>query len=355
MIKILTVIGARPQFIKAANFSRFLKHKTDFVQETIVHTGQHYDNKMSNVFFEELEIPPPKYNLSIGGLSHGEMTGKMIEAIEKVVYKEGPDWMLVYGDTNSTLAATIVSSKMSIKLAHVEAGLRSFNMKMPEEVNRILTDRGSNLLFCPTKLAVENLVREGSHISNFQKIINSGDIMYEGALYYKNRSYPPPEINNKRDFIVATIHRQETTASPKKLTSVLEALDEINQTTEVIMPIHPRTLKVINQTGIKTSIRLIDPVSYLNMVWLIQNSTAIITDSGGLQKEAYFFNKKCITLREETEWVELINSKNNLLVGLKKEKIINAYKELTPFKTSKAKIYGDGNTSSIIYREIINY
>ena len=352
-MKILTILGARPQFIKAGSVSREIaKHKE--IQEVIVHTGQHYDANMSDIFFDEMQIPKPNYFLGIGGKSHGAMTGQMIEKIEEVALKEKPDWIMVYGDTNSTLAGAIVASKLHIKLAHIEAGLRSFNMKMPEEVNRILTDRVSNILFCPTDTAIENLKNEGYENLDC-KIIKSGDVMQDGAIFYKNLAVKP-SCEIKDDFILCTIHRAENTDDVMRLKNIFEALDEIAQEKQIILPLHPRTKKILE--NLKLNIRnltIIDPVGYLEMVWLIDNCDFVMTDSGGLQKEAYFFEKQCITLRDETEWVELVECGANILVGADKDKIMSAYSNHSKFNTqnSKLDLYGGGKASRRIIEELI--
>ena len=345
-MKIVTILGARPQFIKAATVSRAIQQynveNNSIIQEIIVHTGQHYDANMSDVFFEEMQIPKPDYFLGIGGKSHGAMTGQMMEKIEEVVLKEKPDWVMVYGDTNSTLAGSIVSSKLHIKLAHIEAGLRSFNMNMPEEVNRILTDRVSNILFCPTDIAIENLKNEG--YGNLDcKIVKSGDVMQDGAIFYKNLAIKPSIIQNSKlniqNYILCTIHRAENTDEETRLRSIFEALEEIAKEKQVILPLHPRTRNIIN--NLKLSIQnliLIDPVGYLEMVWLIDNCNLVMTDSGGLQKEAYFFEKQCVTLRDETEWVELVECGVNTLVGADKEKILEAFKNHPKFNIKHSKL-----------------
>ena len=355
-MKILTIVGARPQFIKAGTLSRHIsKYHFNEIEEILVHTGQHYDINMSDVFFEEMNIPKPKYHLGIGGVGHGAMTGQMIEAIEKIVLSEKPDWILVYGDTNSTLAGAIVASKTHIPLAHVEAGLRSFNNKMPEEINRILTDRVSNILFCPTERAIKNLVSEGYNNFKEKRFINVGDIMYEGAMYYEKLKTKPQSIINDEPFILATLHRQETTSNLAKLIEVVDALNEINTQTSVIVPIHPRTKKIFEKEDLTVEFNLIDPVGYLEMIWLISNSEMIITDSGGLQKEAYFFQKKCLTMRSETEWVELIESGDNILVGTDKKSILREYNKGSTFKSRNKLIYGNGETSKKIIEGILKY
>jgi len=355
MIKILTILGARPQFIKAGSLSREIT-KYEEIKEIIVHTGQHYDANMSDIFFDEMQIPKPNYFLGIGGKSHGAMTGQMIEKIEEVALKEKPDWILVYGDTNSTLAGAIVASKLHIKLAHIEAGLRSFNMKMPEEVNRILTDRVSNILFCPTDTAIQNLKNEG--FQNLDcKIVKSGDVMQDGAMFYKNLAVKPnTEIKNS--FILCTIHRAENTDNETRLRNIFEALEEIAKEKQVILPLHPRTKKILENLKLNIqNLTIIEPVGYLEMVWLIDNCDFVMTDSGGLQKEAYFFEKQCITLRDETEWVELVECGANTLVGANKDKILEAYRANSSFdkQNSKLDLYGCGKASQNIIREFLSY
>jgi UDP-GlcNAc3NAcA epimerase len=359
-MKIVTILGARPQFIKAGTVSREIAKHAE-IEEVIVHTGQHFDVNMSDVFFDEMKIPKPKYNLNINGLGHGAMTGQMLEKIEEVLLIEKPSWVMVYGDTNSTLAAAIAASKLHIKIAHVEAGLRSFNMNMPEEINRILTDRISSVLFCPTDLAIKNLHNEG--YSNFDcKIVRSGDVMQDGALYYKQFS-KKVDIKIDTDFVLCTIHRAENTDSEIKLKNIFEGLQEIAQQKKIILPLHPRTKKIIENLKINIdNLIIIDPVGYLEMIWLIDNCCLVMTDSGGLQKEAYFFNKPCITLREETEWVELVENGFNTLVGSDKEKIVKNYKSLasnhfqldTESEELKMNdLYGNGHASAMIVKELL--
>ena len=352
-MKILTILGARPQFIKAGSLSREIS-KYKEIEEIIVHTGQHYDTNMSDIFFEEMKIPKPNYFLGIGGKSHGAMTGQMIEKIEEVALKEKPDWVIVYGDTNSTLAGAIVASKLHIKLAHIEAGLRSFNMKMPEEINRIITDRLSNILFCPTDISVDNLKKEG--FNNFDcKIVKSGDIMQDGAFFYKNLAVKP-NIEIKNDFILCTIHRAENTDNKNRLKSIFEALNEIGKNTQIILPLHPRTKKILENLELNIEyLTIVEPFGYLNMIWLINNCKLVITDSGGLQKEAYFFEKQCITLRDETEWIELVESGSNTLVGADKEKILKAFNETFKLNKNnfKLNLYGKTNVSNKIIRELL--
>jgi UDP-GlcNAc3NAcA epimerase len=354
LVKILTIIGARPQFIKAAVVSRALR-KTGAL-EIIVHTGQHYDKNMSDVFFDELHIPVPDYNLNIGGGSHGENTGRMIESIEKVLLKEKPEWVLVYGDTDSTLAGALAAKKQLFKVAHVEAGLRSFNMNMPEEQNRILTDRLSDLLFCPTDTAVKNLELEG--YSNFKsKLIKSGDVMLDAYLYYSEMAKKPvAEIGNK--FALCTIHRAENTKDKFKLNQIFSALGELSLEMKVVLPLHPRTTQLINKQQLHNdfpNLNIVEPVGYLEMIWLLNHCEIVLTDSGGLQKEAYFSNKNCVTLREETEWIELVESGNNILAGANQEKIILAIKTFEKnIAKSRALMFGKGNSSEIIINEILS-
>jgi len=354
-MKIITVIGARPQFIKAAVVSRVFKSNSN-IEEIIVHTGQHFDSNMSDVFFEEMSIPKPHYNLNINGLGHGAMTGQMLEGIEKILIHEKPDWVLVYGDTNSTIAGALAAKKLHIKVAHVEAGLRSFNMDMPEEVNRILTDRISDVLFCPTDKAIENLEQEG--FQNLEcTIIQNGDVMQDAALFYADKAQKPP-VDIPEQFVLCTVHRAENTDDKDKLKSIFAALEMISKKTPVIIPIHPRTkakLKDINYNFNQTSIRFIEPVGYLNMVYLLNNCSLVMTDSGGLQKEAYFFSKQCITMRDETEWVELIENGFNHLTGSNTEKIIESYKLLINNNSDfNTKLYGNGDSGNIILKTLLN-
>ena len=351
MKKILTIVGARPQFVKAAVVSRALKKSG--IEEVIVHTGQHYDPNMSALFFEEMQIPLPKYNLEISNLSHGAMTGRMLEEIEKIVVSEKPEMVLVYGDTNSTLAGALAASKLHIPVGHVEAGLRSFNTRMPEEINRILTDRIASVLFCPTTTAVANLRKEG--YENFGcQVINCGDVMQDAAMFYAAISDERSSILRnlelaQQPFVLATIHRQENTDDKEKLGDIFEALNEINKSCRVVLPIHPRTRKMMAEAGIKPTFDPIDPVGYLDMIQLLKNCRMVLTDSGGLQKESYFFKKYCITLRDETEWVELVENGYNLLTGNDPSKIVEAYMELSG-RTSdfSMNLYGNGDAAEII-------
>lgn len=356
-MKIVTILGARPQFIKAGSVSREIARQRNAgadICEVIVHTGQHYDANMSDVFFDEMKIPKPDYFLGVGGKSHGAMTGQMIEKVEEVVLKEQPDWMLVYGDTNSTLAGAVVASKLHIKLAHVEAGLRSFNMQMPEEVNRILTDRVSDVLFCPTVTAVDNLSKEGfpfvTAAQQKQAILNVGDVMLDGAQFYRGYAQKPVDLD-VANFVLCTVHRAENTDDPQRLQNIFDALNEVAEQQPIVLPLHPRTKNLLPSTfSLHPNINIIDPVGYLSMVWLIGNCDMVMSDSGGLQKEAYFFSKPCITLRDETEWVELVEGGFNVLVGAEKERIVDTYRSrpFSRFEDGAAALYGDGAASKKI-------
>jgi UDP-GlcNAc3NAcA epimerase len=382
-MKIVTILGARPQFIKAGTVSRaIMGHNQSLVDdfsfldkeeqtelatknqklitELIVHTGQHFDANMSDIFFDEMKIPKPDYNLDINGLGHGAMTGQMIEKIEEVLLKEKPNWVMVYGDTNSTIAGALAASKLHIKVAHVEAGLRSFNMNMPEEVNRILTDRISNILFCPTESAVDNLEKEGYSTLNI-KIVKNGDVMQDGALFYKDLAVKP-DVELADNYILSTIHRAENTDDPKRLKAIFEALNEIAKEIQIVLPLHPRTKSLLPSSFIlHPNIKLINPIGYLNMVYLIKNAKMIMTDSGGLQKEAFFFEKPCITLRDETEWVELVENGFNTIVGADKAKIVSSYRSLVSGTDNKKQktmnyklnLYGGGKASETIVKELL--
>ncbi|NLI71562.1 MAG: UDP-N-acetylglucosamine 2-epimerase (non-hydrolyzing) [Bacteroidales bacterium] len=356
MKKILTVVGARPQFVKAATLSRqFVKFNVD---EKIVHTGQHYDANMSDVFFEEMEIPKPVYNLDIHGVGHGAMTGRMLEGIEQIIVKEKPDGVLVYGDTNSTLAGALAASKLHIPVIHVEAGLRSFNMQMPEEINRILTDRISSLLLCPTDTAVQNLRNEG--FDNFDvKIVKNGDVMQDAALFYAEKASKKSQIieNLKlSNFALATIHRQENTDNPENLNGIVDALNAINSELQVVVPIHPRTRNILKSQNIVPEFMLIEPVGYFDMIMLLKNCELVLTDSGGVQKEAFFFGKQCVTMREQTEWVELVENGFNILSGTDAQRIISAFNEsISRVSDFNLNLYGGGNAAEKAVLEILKF
>lgn len=354
-MKIVTVLGARPQFIKAATLSRAL-FKDSEIEEIIVHTGQHYDQNMSDVFFEEMNIPLPKYRLNVGGVSNVQMIGNILIEIEKILIDEQPDWVLVYGDTNSTLSGALAASKLNIKIAHIEAGLRSYNNQMPEEINRIVTDRLSTILFCPSTQSINNLHKEGFKNYNC-KLVCVGDIMKEGVSYYATKSSSPVNFkNSSRSFHLMTLHRAENTDNPVKLKSIFEAIEEIAKRNRIILPIHPRTKKRLQENNIQLkNIEIIPPVGYKEMIWLISNANNVITDSGGLQKEAYFLSKHCITLREETEWKELVNNNFNVLVGANPEKIIKVFNQHLFNSDFSIELYGDINVSKKIINELKEY
>jgi UDP-GlcNAc3NAcA epimerase len=344
-MKILSVIGARPQFIKSAMVSRVIRENPS-LQEVIIHTGQHYDANMSAVFFDELKIPEPHYNLGVGSGSHAVMTGKILQKLEEVLLLEKPDWTLVYGDTNSTVAGALASSKLHIRVAHVEAGLRSFNRTMPEEINRIVTDRISDMLFAPTQTAVANLEHEGlSGLTHF-----TGDVMYDSVLFYKKLIEANPGMYKVRkapsNYYLITVHRAENTDNPHNLKRILEAITGI--TLPVIFPIHPRTKKAIRSIEhIPSNIIWLDPVGYLEMMQLVMDAKKVLTDSGGLQKEAYFLGKQCITLRNETEWIETLHDNWNILAGTDPEKILAAI-DSPLLETRQNQEFGDGNAAKLI-------
>lgn len=351
-MKILTVIGARPQFIKAATVSRQIAQRSD-LEETLVHTGQHYDTNMSDIFFEELQIPRPAYHLGIGGGTHGAMTGRMLAAIEEAILADKPDVVLVYGDTNSTLAGALAAVKLHVPVAHVEAGLRSFNRRMPEEINRILTDHASDILFAPTDLAVANLKAEGLADDKVRMV---GDVMFDAALFYKEQARAPSWFRDRGfvegGFILATIHRAENTDDPVRLKGIVDGLAQAEL--PVLLPIHPRTrTKLAGMNNpLPDNIHVVDPVGYLEMVWLETRAAVIATDSGGVQKEAYFHGKPCITLRDETEWTELVEAGWNHLVGADQQKIAAAIGSRQSPRSSVS-LYGDGNSALRILEEVL--
>ncbi len=354
-MKVLTIIGARPQFVKAAVLSRVFASMSG-VEELLVHTGQHFDDKMSQIFFDEMEIPTPHYNLEINSLGHGAMTGRMLEGIESLIIKEKPNWVLVYGDTNSTLAGALAAKKIHVKVAHVEAGLRSFNMQMPEEINRILTDRISDVLYAPTQTAVDNLKKEG--FDNFpSKIVLSGDVMQDAALFYAQKAEEKSTLDKnllKGDFVLSTIHRQENTDNPENLKAIVNALNKIHESRRVVLPIHPRTRKIIEQQGLVLKVDVLDPVGYFDMIQLLKNCSLVMTDSGGLQKEAFFFKKHCVTLREQTEWVELVQGGFNILSGANEQVIVDAFTKMCSAKSNfDVNLYGNGNAGKTIAEHLL--
>jgi UDP-GlcNAc3NAcA epimerase len=374
---ICTIVGARPQFVKAAVVSRALR-SIPGVREVLIHTGQHFDANMSQVFFDEMEIPKPDYNLGIGGGTHGQNTGRMIEEIEKVLLTEKPDWVLVYGDTDSTLAGALAAVKQHIPVAHVEAGLRSFNRQMPEEINRILTDHIADLLFAPTDVAVENLKKEGIAGAS---VIRTGDVMYDAALYYRKSTRRPdiPDLPES-GFVLCTLHRAENTDDPARLASIMDALSSIAKEMPVVLPLHPRTRARLFSTSFSdhsltpnnqrstsndqqptpnhqpstiNHLLLSSPVGYFEMLWLLENCRLVMTDSGGVQKEAYFFQKPCVTLRDQTEWVELVDAGVNTLAGADSARILAAYAAMKTCSIPAPTLYGDGHSARKIVETLM--
>ncbi len=379
MIKIVTVIGARPQIIKAAAISRAIKnHFPDQIQEIIVHTGQHYDANMSQVFIDELGIPQPDYNLNVGSSGHAKQTSEMIVGIETILLENKPNYLVLYGDTNSTLAGAVAASKIHVPIVHIEAGLRSFNKSMPEEINRIMCDHTSTLLFSPTATGLNNLINEGFRLTNKLPysadnpgIFHCGDIMYDNSLYFKsisdNRSTIIKDNKLEKDnFILSTIHRDNNTDDPVRLNAIFGSLVEIasQENISVVIPLHPRTSKILESNldaellkSIKSNpkIKLIPPVSFLDMIALESNCKLVMTDSGGVQKEAYYFNKPCIILRSETEWVEIVEQGAAIIANADKEKIMQSYKKLKS-KTGITfpKLFGNGKAAEFICETILN-
>lgn len=356
---ILSVVGARPQFVKAAAVSRVLR-RTRGLREVLVHTGQHYDRNMSQVFFRELEIPRPHLNLGIGSGGHGAQTGRMLEALERVMTGTRPDWVLIYGDTNTTLAGALAAAKLRIPVAHVEAGLRSWNRAMPEEINRIAADHFSDLLFAPTRAAVANLRREGVE---HRRIARVGDVMYDAALYYGGKAERSSRILERlaldeRGYVLATAHRAENTDDPSRLRAIFDALRRLARDLPVVVPVHPRTRKMLARSGWRGGIvlRLIEPVGYLDMVMLEKHARLIATDSGGVQKEAYFYGVPCATLRGETEWVELVAAGWNALVppisaeGVHRR--LRAMLRAPKPPRRERRLYGDGRAAEAIVKRL---
>ncbi len=378
MIKILTVIGARPQFIKAAALSRAIRNKfSEKIKEVIVHTGQHYDDNMSRVFFDEMEIPKEDYNLRVGSSSHGKQTAAMISGIEELLLKEKPDCMVLYGDTNSTLAGAVAASKIHVPVVHIEAGLRSFNKSMPEEINRIVCDHCSTLLFSPTKKGYTNLLREGFPEFNQRpftpdnpKIYHCGDIMYDNALYFSQLAEKKSDILTKYNlstgaFVLATIHRDNNTDDPERFASIFSALNKISTENKlkIALPIHPRTSKAL-QNNLRKDVYdamkanpnfvLMPPASFLEMIVLEKNCMLVCTDSGGVQKEAFFFKKPCIIFRPETEWVELVESGTAVLTDADEKKIIYAFSQFRNKKNMVfPPVFGNGRAAEFICEEIV--
>jgi len=375
-MKFLTVVGARPQFIKAAVVSRAVRSRLaashdGSVREVLVHTGQHYDASMSQVFFDELDIPNPDHHLGVGSGSHGAQTGAMLERLESVMVEEKPDVVLVYGDTNSTLAGALAAAKLHIPVAHVEAGLRSFNRRMPEEINRVMTDHLSTLLFCPTETAIDNLRLEGlPHVRRPEvKVIRTGDVMFDAALFYgaraEGRSLPAGfDGLHGKDFILATIHRAENTDDSTALGHLLEALERIGERLmPVVWPVHPRTRHLMERDETLRHIcsrarhlRMVEPLGYLDMVAAERRARLVLTDSGGVQKEAFFHGKPCVTMRTETEWVELVDAGWNTIAGIEPEAIMTAVEGMLSARLDPANrppLYGDGHAGEAILEVLI--
>ena len=376
-MKLVTIIGARPQIIKAAALSRAIRnHYSDTIQEIIVHTGQHYDDNMSQVFFDELQIPHPDHNLHVGSASHGVQTARMTEGIESLLIKEQPDYIVLYGDTNSTLAGAVAAAKIHVPIVHIEAGLRSFNKSMPEEINRIVCDHCSTLLFTPTKAGLENLKREGFPMDNKgpytidnPKVYHCGDIMYDNSLHFADIAEEKTDIIQRlelkgKPFVLATIHRDSNTDYPERLSAIFRSIIKLSEECQVVLPLHPRTAKLIKtnldedmqkQIFSCPDIKLIPPVSFLEMIALERHARLVMTDSGGVQKEAYFFKKPCIILRPETEWVEIVETGNAILADADECRIMKAwehFKDNPP--TMFPEIFGDGHAAEFMLEKIIS-
>jgi len=358
-MKLLTVVGARPQFVKAAVLSRAMKAQAS-VTDVIVHTGQHFDTNMSDVFFEEMDIPKPQYFLDINGLSHGAMTGRMLEEIEKLLIIEKPDYLIVYGDTNSTLAAALAAKKIKVKIVHIEAGVRNYDEHMPEEINRYLVDRLAEINFCCTSTGMDNLIEEGFDNPKMNREMhNYGDVMYDAAMYYDKKSGEMSNIMNRlnltgKDYTLCTVHRASNTDTAEALGKIVRALNTINKQTPVLLPIHPRTRAKIDEYGLVPEFTIIDPIGYFDMIQLIKNSVNIITDSGGVVREAYFFQKPSLLLLENQLWPEL-SAHNYCLVTLPEENnIIACFNQLdTLNKDFTTQIFGDGTAGEKILKQIM--
>lgn len=354
MQRILTIIGARPQFIKASVVSRAIQQADD-IEEIVLHTGQHFDSNMSDIFFNQLGIPEPDIRLDVHGGNHGDMTGRMLAKIEEALLERRPDRVLVYGDTNSTLAGALAAAKLHIPVAHVEAGLRSFNMAMPEEINRILTDQVSDRLFCPTEAAVRNLAAEG-FTNKPARVLQVGDVMQDSALLFAKMAVKPNVGELPEQFILATLHRAENTDNAERLSNIVLALNELHNTlAPVVLPLHPRTRQLIAQQGLDLKVQVIDPVGYFEMVWLLEHARLVLTDSGGVQKEAFFFGKACVTMRDQTEWVELVEVGANELVGADKKRIVEAaMRHFGSRVQDTQKLYGGGKAAQRIVSDLIS-
>ncbi len=354
-MKLLTVVGTRPEYIKAAAIAHALSKFSD-IQHILLNTGQHYDANMCEIFFREMNMPLPDYNFQITGKSHGAMTGEILTKIEEVLLVEKPDWVLVYGDTNSTLAGALAAVKLHIRLAHVEAGLRSNNLRMPEEINRIVTDRISNAMFCPTESAKKNLLKEGLAS---EQIFVVGDVNYDVALHYASAAQPTPDVAEKIElnpgFLLCSLHRAENTDDPQVLRQLVATLNKIAQSHSIIMPMHPRTTRLLEESHLRLeNITTLAPVGFFDMIALLQNCKMVLTDSGGLQKEAYFFKRPCITLRTETEWIETVEAGCNMIVGHDSEKISAALANFESHQASFAQeLYGNGKTAEVILKTLL--
>lgn len=380
MLKLLTIIGARPQIIKAAALSRAIRTKyPDSIREIIVHTGQHYDANMSQVFFDELEIPVPDYNLQVGSASHGKQTAAMINGIEEILLKEKPNAIVLYGDTNSTLAGAVAASKLLVPVVHIEAGLRSFNKSMPEEINRILCDHVSSLLFSPTRTGYENLLKEGFREGNLPpysadnpRIYHCGDVMYDNSLHFSAVADKKTRLLSelgleKEKFILATIHRNNNTDEPPRLNALFKSLNDISQNSglKIVLPLHPRTAKLLSQNlekdlykaiSANKNFHIIEPATFLEMIALEKNCAMVMTDSGGVQKEAFYFKKPCIILRPETEWVELVSCGAAIVADADEKRIKSAFTSL--YKSAKPEfpeLYGDGHAAEFICGELLKH
>lgn len=358
MMRVLTVVGARPQFIKAAAVSRAFQSDGD-VTEDILHTGQHYDESMSETFFRELEIPSPAVNLEVGSASHGAQTGRMLEGIEREILERRPDWVLVYGDTNSTLAGALAAVKLHVPVAHVEAGLRSFNRRMPEEINRVATDHVSDLLFAPTATSVDNLAREGIV---GDKVVKVGDVMFDVARHAGQRAVQSSAILAElalepKRFVLATVHRAENTDDPATLSTIIEGLSLVAANVPVVWPLHPRTRATMERLGMlepaAKKLRLVEPLGYLDMVLLEKSALVVATDSGGVQKEAYFHRTPCVTLRTETEWVELVDlGWNRIQPPTSAVAIAEAVRQAAGTTGKDGDSYGDGDAAGKIVKAL---
>ena len=347
-MKIVTIVGARPQFIKASALTRELKNHRE-IKEVMVHTGQHYDKNMSAFFFGELDIPSPHYNLEVGSETHGKQTAMMIERTEKVLLKEKPDWTIVYGDTNSTIAGALAATKLHIKVAHVEAGLRSYNRLMPEEINRVATDHISDLLFAPTRNAGNILAREGLK----DKTVLTGDIMFDTLKYYEhilNTENAATFAKPEKPYYLATIHRQENTDNIERLRNIFKAFSGIRDT--IILPLHPRTKKYLNEVKVPPNVKIIEPTGYLNMLYLLKNCQKVLTDSGGLQKEAFLLKIPCISLRDQTEWIETLTDGWNYVVGANVSEILEKVHAAIPVHQNK--YFGNGHAALKIVQSLID-